>query len=170
MIIIRNYQPKDANSLWQLKFNTIRTINQSDYLPEQTQAWAPDEYDAQAWQLRADEMQPFVAWLLDDAADNKTNSQIVNDDQGTIVGFADLQGDGYIDHFFCHADYQGHGIGKALMQHIFTQAKSQDITRLYSHVSITARPFFERFGFNVIKEQQVAVRGQILTNFVMERF
>ncbi|MGL5364343.1 MAG: GNAT family N-acetyltransferase, partial [Plesiomonas shigelloides] len=39
----------------------------------------------------------------------------------------------------------------------------------YSHVSITAKPFFERFGFRVVKKQQVAINGQVLTNFLMEK-
>ncbi|TMN96988.1 hypothetical protein CWB66_17410 [Pseudoalteromonas sp. S558] len=33
---------------------------------------------------------------------------------GEVVGHADVQGDGYIDHFFCHWKHQGKGIGKAL--------------------------------------------------------
>ena len=38
-----------------------------------------------------------------------------------------------------------------------------------THASITARPFFERRGWHVVKEQQVERRGVLLTNFVMER-
>ncbi|MBO1405521.1 GNAT family N-acetyltransferase, partial [Vibrio cholerae] len=48
--------------------------------------------------------------------------------------------------------------------------KLQGITRFYSEVSITARPFYERFGFNVTQEQTIEVRGQKLCNFVMEKF
>jgi putative acetyltransferase len=36
-------------------------------------------------------------------------------------------------------------------------------------VSITAHPFFEARGFNVMTEQSVVVRGVALTNFVMEK-
>ena len=41
---------------------------------------------------------------------------------------------------------------------------------LYSEVSITARPFFERMGFKVIKHQEVEVKGQHLTNYVMKKY
>ena len=47
-------------------------------------------------------------------------------------------------------------------------ASSMDPTRI-THASITARPFFERRGWHVVKEQQVERRGVLLTNFVMER-
>ena len=37
------------------------------------------------------------------------------------------------------------------------------------HASITARPFFEKRGYRVIKEQKVERQGVLLTNFVMEK-
>ena len=55
------------------------------------------------------------------------------------------------------------------MAHILAIGHQRGITRFYSHVSITAKPFFEHFEFRVVKEQQVAINGQVLTNFLMER-
>ncbi|GAL15298.1 putative acetyltransferase [Vibrio astriarenae] len=55
------------------------------------------------------------------------------------------------------------------MSHVEQQAKQRGISRLYSHVSITARPFYERMGFTVIKEQLIEVRQHHLKNFVMEK-
>lgn len=97
-------------------------------------------------------MKPFIAEL-----------------NGQIVGFADLQQDGYIDHFFCHAGYQGIGVGRALMEHIFSTGRINGVSRYYSAVSLTARPFYERYGFRVVNEQQMEVNGLLLTNFVMEK-
>lgn len=151
MITIRDYQHSDALEMWQLKFQTIRTVNIKDYTFEQVSAWAPDGFDMVVWQKRADDMKPFVAEF-----------------EGKIVGFADLQKDGYIDHFFCHAEYQGIGVGRLLMEHLFTKGRRLGIKRYYSHVSITARPFYEHLGFRVVAKQQVDVRGQQLTNFIME--
>lgn len=152
MLIIRPFQSSDVASLQAIKFTTIRTVNRKDYTEAQVQAWAPEQYDELEWSRRIHALSPMVAVL-----------------DGTIVGYADLQSDGYIDHFYCHSDYQGQGIGKALMQQLFALGEQRSIQRYYSHVSITARPFFERFGFRVIKQQQVAIRGQTLTNFVMEK-
>jgi len=97
-------------------------------------------------------IQPFIAEL-----------------DGVIVGYADLQPDGLIDHFFCHHTYQGKGVGRALMNYIFSLADERKIPRLYSHVSITAKPFFERFGFSIESEQTVEIRGEALSNFNMVR-
>ena len=63
----------------------------------------------------------------------------------------------------------GKGIGKALMQQLLNKANQANIKRLYSHVNITAKPFFQHYGFQVVKAQQVNIRGQVLTNYVMEK-
>ncbi|SBS37455.1 putative N-acetyltransferase YafP [Marinomonas spartinae] len=152
MTQIRLYQPKYAKALWYLFFSTVRMINIKDYSLAQVTAWAPESFDMTVWENKMASIQPFVAEL-----------------EGVIVGYADLQPDGLIDHFFCHHAYQGRGVGRALMNYIFSLADERKIPRLYSHVSITAKPFFERFGFSVESKQAVELRGQVLTNYQMER-
>lgn len=142
----------DLAQLWKIKFDTIRQVNCRDYSLEQIKAWAPSEQAPTDWPERITLMDPFIAEL-----------------SGDIVGFADLQQDGYVDHFFCHHEYQGQGIGRSLMLTLLKEAEVNGLAKIYSHVSITARPFFEHFGFNVVKPQQVVVRGTTLTNYVMER-
>ncbi|MCF7352728.1 GNAT family N-acetyltransferase [Vibrio sp. CK2-1] len=152
MITIRPYQPEDAQILWQLFFNTVRQINVRDYTQAQVEAWAEDKSDLTDWIEKMKGNQPFVATLND-----------------KIVGYADLQGDGYINHFFCHHQYQGCGVGKALMLHIHEQAKQRNLARLHADVSMTAKPFFEHAGFIVKEKQSVSLRGQQFTNYRMEK-
>jgi len=152
MIKIRSFETKDTAITWAIKFNTIRNINIRDYTVAQTKAWAPDNLDMKLWQKRVTDMNPFIAEL-----------------KGQVVGFADLQNDGYIDHFFCHSEYQGVGVGRALMEHLFVIGSSKGISRFYSEVSITARAFYEHLGFKVVQEKHLEVQGEKLTNFVMEK-
>jgi len=152
MLSIRKFAKGDESFLRDIFFNTIRNVNINDYTAQQVQAWAPNDYDPLQWYKRISAINPFVAVL-----DNN------------IVGYADIQEDGYIDHFFCHCDYQGKGIGKALMNELLTTGQKMGNTRMYSHASITAKPFFEHFGFTVVKPQQVSIRDQVLTNYVMEK-
>jgi putative acetyltransferase len=152
LIVIRKFKASDAPALREIFFNTIRNVNIRDYSEVQVNAWAPENYDESTWYDRISNINPLVATL-----------------DKVIVGYADIQNDGYIDHFFCHWNYQGQGIGKSLMTEIFVIGKVKGIKRFYSHVSITARPFFEHFGFCLVKEQQVEIRGEILTNYVMEK-
>jgi putative acetyltransferase len=85
MLIIRKFQNGDELTLREIFFNTIRNVNIKDYSEVQVQAWAPDDYDQPEWYKRISAIDPFVAIL-----------------NGEIVGYADVQDDGYIDHFFCH--------------------------------------------------------------------
>ena len=87
-----------------------------------------------------------------------------------IVGYADLQANGLIDHFFYHHNYQGQGFDKALMNHVLEIGEVQGIKRFFSVVSTTAKPLYEHFGYEVAKAQEVEIRGQILRNFVMEKY
>lgn len=152
MIKIRKFQDGDEFSLWKIKNNTIRDVNIKDYSKEQIKAWASDEYDEDEWSKRIKKMNPYVAEI-----------------DGQLVGFADVQEDGYIDHFFCHYKYLGQGVGKILMQYIIDESNKNQVVRLYSHVSITAKPFFEKYGFYVIRKQVVEICGQKLDNYVMEK-
>ena len=152
MIIVRKYKQGYELELWLLKVKTIKRVNTKDYSKEQISAWAPDAYNEEKWLKRIQDMNPFIAQIA-----------------GKIVGFADVQNDGYIDHFFCHNAYQGQGIGKELMRHLINKSKEQALPLIYSHVSITARPFFEIFGFRVVKQQTMEIGNQALTNYVMEK-
>nr|WP_246201175.1 GNAT family N-acetyltransferase [Vibrio ziniensis] len=133
---IRGYVKEDAQTLWAIHHFTIRNINVRDYSQAQVEAWAPNTLEPDVWQKRMDGLNPFVAMS-----------------DGVVVGYTDLQPDGLVDHFFCHHLYQGQGIGKALMNYVFEIGKQRNIKRYYSHVSITARPFYEHMGFKVEKEQ-----------------
>lgn len=149
---IRPYQIGEEPLLRELFYNTVHNVNQRDYTLEQRKAWAPAQYDENTWAMRIMQSEPFVAL-----------------DNDTIVGFADVQNDGYIDFFFCHHAYQGKGVGRVLMQHILKTSKRYGLKRLYADVSITAQPFFQHYGFVVVRQQQKAVRGSVLTNFLMEK-
>ncbi|WP_072054547.1 GNAT family N-acetyltransferase [Aliivibrio fischeri] len=152
MIVIKTYQEENASALWDLFFNTVRKVNRKDYSNEQVTAWAPESFDTDVWKSKMQSLNPFIAEIDDE-----------------VVGYSDLQDDGLIDHFFCHYQHQGKGVGNALMTHILELAKERKLPRVYSHVSITAKPFYERFGFTVVKPQRIDVRGEQLINYVMER-
>nr|WP_282452204.1 GNAT family N-acetyltransferase [Vibrio sp. 1CM8B] len=138
--------------MWEIFFHTVRNVNVRDYSQQQVEAWAPSSFDFALWQKRMNGLQPFVAEL-----------------DGCVVGYTDLQPNGLIDHFFCHHEYQGKGVGKALMEHVFTVGRVRGVSRYFSEVSITARPFYEHLGFKVVNEQEVEMRGVKLTNYVMEK-
>lgn len=152
LITIRDYSESDANVLWELFFYTIRNINVQDYTQAQVEAWASDKFDSDYWSKRMNSLSPFVAEI-----------------EGVIVGYTDLQSDGLIDHFFCHHEYQGKGVGGVLMRHVLELGQLRGVKRFYSKVSITARPFYEHYGFSAVREQIANMNGQKLRYVLMEK-
>jgi putative acetyltransferase len=94
---------------------------------------------------------------------------IVAEMNGRIVGYADLQPTGYIDHFFVSGEHPRQGIGSRLMTHLIQEAKDKDIAELTSDVSRAAQPFYERFGFTIVEERCPIVRGVAVPNALMSR-
>lgn len=150
---IRLFQENDAEQIARLFHETIREVNIRDYSIEQVQAWAPDNIHFRDWAKACSSKFTFVA-----------------DDKGIIAGFGELEANGHIDCFYCHKDYQRMGVGSNIYNAIETKAYELGINRLFTEASITAKPFFLRMGFSIIKEQQVEARGQAFINYSMEKF
>lgn len=152
MITLRDFQPGDAPALRAVFESAIHGTARHDYSQLQVDTWASRDHDPTAWAARMQGIAPFVA-LVDD----------------TIVGYADVQASGYIDHFYVAATAGGRGVGGALMRRILARAHELGLPELTSHVSITAQPFFAHFGFEVVEHRVVDVRGVEMRNAAMRR-
>ena len=95
----------------------------------------------------------------------QAHDSIVAMEGDRIVGFGDIDRTGYLDRLYVHAEYQGKGIATAICDWLEQTATG----RITTHASITARPFLEKRGYRVVREQQVERHGILLTNFVMEK-
>lgn len=146
---LRRYQQSDCKELVELFYHTVHTINAKDYTQEQLNVWATKQADLEMWNQ-----------LL------QKHFSIVAVDDGMIVGFGDIDMSGYLDHLFVHANYQGKGIATAICDQLEQAVQGIIVT----HASITARPFFEKRGYQVVKEQKVERQGNFLTNFVMKKY
>lgn len=135
-----------------LKCDTIRRVNGHDYSAEQVRAWAPDEAALSQWAQRVSGR--FV---------------VIAEEDGHVVGFGDVGSDGHIDQFYVHADRQRRGVGRAILAALLAEACRVGNQRLFSEVSITARPFFEAHGFQVDAQQVVVTQGVEFINFRMSR-
>ena len=90
---------------------------------------------------------------------------IVAVDNNLIVGFGDIDKTGYLDRLYIHSDYQRQGIAAAICDQLEQAVPGTIVT----HASITARPFFEKRGYIIVKKQEVERQGIFLTNYVMEK-
>ena len=147
-MILRPYQPSDCKILADLFYHTVHTVNTKDYSNEQINAWADGNIDLKMWNDSLFSHYTVVAQLDD-----------------ILVGFGDIDKTGYLDRLFVHPNYQRQGIASALCDRL---ERSVSTPKIITHASITARDFFKKRGYLIIKEQQVQRHNVYLTNYIME--
>ena len=143
---IREYEPADCSEIAALFYQTVHEVNKQDYTSEQINAWATGKVDLAAWN------QSFLEHYTLVAVEN-----------GRIAGFGDIDETGYLDRLYVHKEHQREGIAAALCSRLEAHVQGNILT----HASITARPFFQKRGYKVLREQQVERQNILLTNFVM---
>ena len=124
-------------------------LNAKDYSPEQLDVWATGKVDTEKWDRSFCE-----------------HYTVVCAEGELILGFGDIDKTGYLDRLYVHSKYQNQGIATAICDEL---EWAFSVSRITTHASITAKPFFLGRRYQVVKEQQVIRRGVSLTNFVMEK-
>lgn len=151
-VSIRRYRPGEEAALFEVYYSAIHVVASRDYTAQQVEAWAPRDLDSALWERRIRGINPFVAEM-----------------GGELVAYADVQANGYIDHFFVSGAHPRRGLGSMLMNRILSEARSHGLMALTSNVSRTAQGFFEKFGFSVIEQRRPVLRGVVVPNALMRR-
>jgi putative acetyltransferase len=152
VIELRRGRADDALTIARLFRDTVHAVNRHDYSEAHLDAWAPYQVDLEHWRAVIDASYFMVAIS-----------------GGMVVGFANLDGEDYVDQVFVHKDLLRKRIGSKLIEEIEREAKRRDAARLWTQSSITARKFFERQGFVTQQAQRITYNGQIFDNFSMEK-
>ncbi len=148
-MLIRRYKSSDLNEMAKLFYETVHSVNIRDYTREQLNQWASGVIDLEKWS------ESFLEHLTYVAIENNI-----------IVGFGDIDKNGYLDRLFVHKEFQGRGIATAICDKL---EKSTGAERVIVHASITAKPFFEKRGYRIIRRQKVERKGVFLINYLMEK-
>jgi len=151
MLTVRRYEPEDSDTTIEIFLEAIREVASKDYNALQVKAWAQVD-DPATWARKRASRPTWIA--------------IIN---GVRVGFSDLEPTGHLDMMFVHPHYQGRGVASLLLATVEATAREQNLRRLTTEASMTARPFFQNRGFSVVTVQEVEKRGQTLRNFRMEK-
>ena len=152
LLTIRKATYFDLDSITQLFSETIEAVNANDYSPQQINAWKNGALNKDKW-LRKISEQYFLVGVT---ANN-------------IVGFGSITQEGYLDFMYVDKDYQGKGVASKIYDSLERFAIDKAIDKIVSDVSITAKPFFERMGFEVLQQQQVDIDIIKLINYKMQK-
>ena len=149
---VRRYRSGEEAEIWSVLYGSMRFVCSRDYTAEQIARWAPDDKSMTEWSERLAKKNPFVALI-----------------GSTIVGFAELEPDGHIDCFYCHKDFQGQGIGSALLERVESEAVRAGLSSVFAEVSVTAFPFFAAKGFQVTEERENIVCDAPAKQYLMRK-
>ncbi|MEK4451769.1 MULTISPECIES: GNAT family N-acetyltransferase [Paenibacillus] len=152
---IRAYRESDISQIVSLFYETVHSVNKQDYSQEQLDAWAPKE----------EEVLKHNTWR----ASLRQNITYVAEIDNIIVGLSDMTAEGHLDRLYVHKDYQGLGIASALVSKLELKAKELGLYEMDAEASITAKPFFERRGYQLIAKQSVERKGVLLVNYRMSK-
>lgn len=131
---------------------TLKKVNIRDYTPEQIEAWGQKANENRWRELFAGDLVFMMA-----------------EKDGELAGFTSVNANGYIHSMFVDYRQQRRGVATLLLHEAEFLAKCKGAEKLTSEVSITARPFFEKHGFDVVRENVVNIRGVVMTNYSMEK-
>jgi putative acetyltransferase len=149
-INVRQAIERDLDQISTLFYETINTVNSKDYNPEQIKVWS--FRDADFWRKRFAEQYFLVAEKGDQ-----------------VVGFSSLTTSGYLDFMYVHKDYQRKGIAKKLLMEIEDYGRKFGLQNIHTHVSITAKPFFESKGYTIIRRQRKMHNDIAFVQYAMEK-
>ena len=153
---IRRFRETDTAQLCDIYYNAIHNVNSANYTADELEAWAPsNSYNVESYAkdtARWSEIMPFVAT------------------QGsTALGFAELEEAGHINCFFVHHEHQGRGAGKMLLEACEDEAKRLGYDKIFAEVSITAKPFFVKMGYRVVRPVLCDIKGMMMKYYDMEK-
>lgn len=151
-MIFRTATLSDLKEMQELSIETIKSVCQKDYNPKQIEVWISGVKNTERW-IDVINTQFVLLAIIE----NK------------IVGYGTLKDGNYIDFFYVHKDFQRQGIADKILSELEIEAKKSNSKIITSDISITAKPFFEKKGFIVIKEQRIEKLGVELINYKMQK-
>ena len=152
LVNARPYESGDLEGVIETYTASIHSLAASYYSPEQLAAWAPALPDSAQWQRRLAALHTLVA-----------------ESDAVLAGFASYTEEGYLDFLFTHPRFARRGVASLLYQAVESALCSLGVAQVTSHVSLAARPFFDRQGFVVAAEECVECRGVFLRRFTMHK-
>lgn len=146
-IALRPFLPEDTPLLREIFRDSIEELTADDYTAAQQEAWASVADDAAAFGKKLAGQLTLVATM-----------------EGSLVGFASLEGKDKIDMLYVHPAATGAGVGAMLVDALEKLAGARGVAKLVVDASDSARGFFEKRGYAAQQRNTVSVGEEWLAN------
>lgn len=148
----RSGNKDDLFQLQELFVESILNVSSKDYTEAQMNKWASGAKDEKRWE-------EIISQQL----------VIVAESNQSIIGFGTLDRQNCIDLLYVSSKNLRLGIAKQIYLRLEKDAINRDVKKLVSHVSITARPFFESLGFALVRENLIKRDDVEFKNYTFEK-
>lgn len=149
---LRPYLPADLPALAAIFEAAIAGLTGEDYSEAQQAAWIAALDDAEAFAARLKDALTLVATV-----------------DGAPAGFASLAGPDRIDLLYVHPDHSRAGVATLLVDALEKLAAARGARALTVESSDTARPLFEKRGYEPRHRQTVELNGEWFGNTLMRK-
>ena len=138
----------------------IITLFQQSVLHATTRNY--NKYQRQAWAARGANVARWGERV-------RTQHFLLAEQANQLRGFGAITSEGYLDTLFVHPFFLGEGIATLLLTELEAWASEKGTGKITTDASLTARPFFEKHKYTIVKEQQNWLEDVVLVNFRMEK-
>lgn len=150
---LRAYTEADSAPTLTVFRGAVTVTGAQRYTAAEVVAWAgPREDNLPAWHAARSAPVTIVAVLGDE-----------------VVGFTDLDANGYIDMLFVSPACGRRGVASRLLDEVESRAQASGLEALTVSASLLLRPLLERRGFVVEKQLAPEVNGVRLVSFAMRK-
>ena len=145
---LKQITEKDQLYLKKLYFDSIISIDEKIYSPEQKRAWASQAWDNKYFNLS---LQEGKGWLIEE--------------KEKIIAFASRYPKDRIALLYCKGDSQRKGCGTELLQKLENEAIKEGLTCLTTEASLISYKLFLKNNWEMIRKEKI-----IIKNIIFERF
>ncbi|MBK1971887.1 GNAT family N-acetyltransferase [Campylobacter sp. TTU_617] len=146
--MIRKASIKDLNTCIILFKQSVKTLCLKDYTQKQIKMWI--KIDKEKWEEKF-----------------KNNDVFIYEKEGKIASFISIINcQKMLDLLFTHPNFTKQGLAQNLLD--FT-LKNYLYKEIYTFASLSAKDFFLKNNFKIVRENEVKRNDQILKNFLMKK-
>jgi putative acetyltransferase len=149
---IRKATKADLDNIQLLFVEAINAIKQEEYSAEVLKVWASSIENKERWLRKI-----------------KTQYFLIAENNEEVVGFASLEHHTHIDMLYIHKDYQRMAIAQTLFGELLERAIKNNASELTADVSITAKAFFQKNGFQTLSTKKNKIDGLEIINYKMRK-
>lgn len=176
MVEVRDARRADRRAVRDVHVDSVKGLGGAAYDEQVVDAWAGDEErDPENYRVEGDDVAFLVAVDDEDSGDCETASEPGDE----VVGFGelrvgepeeyDVEADAEIRAMYVAPDHAGEGVGTALLRELESRARERDVESVVLTASLNAVPFYERHGFERLREKRHEFGGEVTGRVVEMR-